>query len=176
MIFCCACGAQNLESAAHCIACGVSIQRTAAAPIIAPTPFYPKDTEYRRLFTMYPHLVGVRGWLGFFVFTALVGAPLVWLMTVRRPFGLVQYLSLATVGFGIYVGLRILKRDRNSVFFARFWLILRLAMLVYSAQLTWEAGGGINPRIGGSSMVIVAWLMYFSVSKRVKLTLSIPRS
>jgi hypothetical protein len=178
MIFCCGCGAQNLESSAMCIACGVSLQRVAATPIIAHTPLPPAGgtPEHQRLFVMYPHLVGVRGWLGFFVFTALIGVPLIWVMTVRAPYGVLQYLSLGTVGLGIYAGLLILKRDHNALFLARFWLISRLAMLAYSAQLTLEAGGGINPRLGSSSMAIVAWLMYFSFSKRVKLTLCAPPS
>ena len=179
MIFCCGCGAQNLESSATCIACGVSLQRVAAAPIIAPTPLPAPaggTPEYQRLLVMYPHLVGVSGWLGFFAFMALIGVPLIWLMTARAPFGVLQYFGVGSVGLGIYAGLLILRRDRNALFLARFWLISRLAMLAYSAQLTLEAGGGLNPRLGSSSMAIVPWLMYFSFSKRVKLTLCAPAS
>jgi hypothetical protein len=180
MMFCGGCGAQNLESSERCIGCGVSLQRAlaTAAPSSASTPVLPVggSPEYQRLLVMYPHLIGVSGWLGLFVFTSLIGVPLVWAMTVRAPFGILQYSILASVGLGICAGLLTLKRHRYALPLLRCWLILRLALAAYAAQIAWVAGRGIDPKLGGSTMAIVAWLMYLSSSKRVKLTLCAPPS
>lgn len=133
------------------------------------------------------HYSRVGGWLSFFIFLLLV---------LRPPFGLVgtmakaDYLpteiakllftvSVVDVGLGVIVGLILLiSRSRLAPIIAQIYLVI---VLLSSILLPFIANsvlgnklatkpGDIFASIIVSAPLTIIWLIYFSVSKRVKAT------
>jgi Protein of unknown function (DUF2569) len=128
-------------------------------------------------------LVGVGGWLAFFLLTMMVFGPLMDLKyltehpdQIYKP--LVWFLILVQHGIGIYAGILMLQRKAKGVKWAKIRLIVGLSIAALELILT-VVGGFMEPKTVESSSIISAlrsmiysafWLAYLGDSKRVKNT------
>ncbi len=128
---------------------------------------------------------GVGGWLGFFVFSLLFCRPFGLVMTNANlqyaPQNVAKFwlvAGLIDVGLGVIVALILLCQFRLAPLITKIYLLfVIIGSILFPFLATAVLGNSVKIRLGEmiASMVIpisltIVWLIYFSVSKRVKAT------
>lgn len=136
---------------------------------------------------------GVGGWLALFVFTLIVGGPIMTIINVAGEFedvGVVfvtvadAVISAALAGLGIYAGISLLRLKPNAVRIAKRYLIAygiyTMVLLIMVVIAVIAASGDAQPSVETAGPVIrgfgsvIIWYLYLEKSKRIAITY--PRS
>jgi DNA-directed RNA polymerase subunit RPC12/RpoP len=173
-VFCNKCGRTITDMQVVCDSCG-------SAVIVATTPRYvsrtPVADKHAKLRAERPDLQGVSGWLGFFAWTNLVVAPVIYFVQSGFPpkFWITWFLSGANRAYGALAGYLIVEQSPLALINARVHLAIQLA--IYSSLALLELSAGEIPGRVSLRLILysVVWQLYFFRSRRVKLTLDSPR-
>ena len=187
--FCPSCGAKLHESAAFCSKCGIEI--TAPTKSSGKKSTKKEESEpLEELSEADKKLVGLDGWMAFFLLSILIsiGASAYGAVTTLRYATAPQYGSMlaldglmivAYVVFLIYVLVKIFKRKKEAIKLVKIMLIVGIVANLIDAGIATSIGSsagveqapGVYTNFWGAIWYAIIWGLYFSKSKRVKLTL-----
>ena len=112
-------------------------------------------------------LNGVRGWLGLFCMQSFFGGAFIVLHAVSELEGLYFFLGIGYGMWAISTGVLLVKKTEKCIFNAKVYLVVSMILLfvmgISGGQAVLEANL-IN------ILLSVVWLVYFFVSKRVRIT------
>jgi hypothetical protein len=188
MMFCARCGQQIAEGSVSCPFCGLPpnvswqpVPQPAPNPV-APQVFYSPSAGPR----------GVQGWLLFFSISLTILWPM-WILghyalgffDLRRSYGSIMLRPDSVVGllrvvFGIVTGALVWAENRSAMMFLRIYYAFGAALMLWTL-LAWVrilSRVHLGPyvvtwviNLAPSLIFLVAGILYFSLSQRVRNTL-----
>lgn len=162
-MYCSKCGKKNEDSAKFCIKCGSSFTQEVGKTSNS-TPTIKKS------------LVGVNGWLAWFILGIFVSSVINILSPIINSSAW-GFIDAALGAYGIYVGYLLVKIRFGAVKHVRIYLcgvvllaIVSIIIVSQNLDLDEETKTTFMGEAGRSLVLAIIWAVYFSVSKRVKAT------